>query len=99
RQGPALGELIGEIEDRFGPPPEAAMSLFYLLSLRIAAAERGVEEILVDGGQVVVRFKVSHPVNAAQLTRAAGVAVEARSNQVRIPLGRRAGWMAHLRDL
>ncbi len=99
REGPALGELMSEIEDRFGPPPEPAMNLFYLLSLRIAATEADVEEILVDSDQIVVRFKSSRPLNAAQLGRAAGVVVEARSNQVRIPLGRGMAWMPHVRDL
>jgi transcription-repair coupling factor (superfamily II helicase) len=99
REGPALGDLIGEIEDRFGPPPEPAMNLFYLLSLRIAAIEAGVEEVLMDGQQIVVRFKTSRAVNARELGRKAGIAVEARSNQVRIPVGRGLAWMPHLREL
>src|SRR5581483_5957652 len=99
RDGPALGELMAEIEDRFGPPPEPAMNLFYLLSLRVAAIEAGIEEVLVDAGQIVARFRESRAIDAGRLAHDLGFPIEARSNQVRIPLGRGAGWTTRLRDL
>jgi transcription-repair coupling factor (superfamily II helicase) len=90
---------MSEIEDRFGPPPELAMNLFYLLSLRLAATEAGIEEIVVDGAELVVRFRAARTVDATALSRAVGVTVRARANQVRFPLGRGTEWMARLRDV
>jgi transcription-repair coupling factor (superfamily II helicase) len=99
KDGPALGALIDEIEDRFGPVPEPAMNLFYLLSLRMAAIEAGVEEITTDGAEIVVRFKGTRAVDAVGLERELKTPVRARANQVRFSLGRGAGWMPTLREL
>jgi transcription-repair coupling factor (superfamily II helicase) len=97
--GPVLDDLMSEIEDRFGPLPDLAMNLFYLLSLRLAATEAGVEEIFVDDAELVVRFPRTRAVDATALGRAIGAQLRARANQVRMPLGRGAGWMQKLREL
>lgn len=99
QDGPALGELIGEIEDRFGPLPDETMKLVYIISLRLAATDAGVEEIATDGGEIVVRFTGARSVDAAALQRDLHTPIRARSNQVRFPLGRGAMWLATLRDL
>jgi transcription-repair coupling factor (superfamily II helicase) len=99
QDGPALGELISEIEDRFGPLPEPAMNLAFIVSLRLAAVEAGVEEISVEGNEIVVRFGAARSVDAASLQRAVGAPIRSRANQVRLQLGRGMGWTATLRDL
>jgi transcription-repair coupling factor (superfamily II helicase) len=87
------GELMEEIEDRFGSLPEAAMNLFYLADLRLSAAAAGVEEIVTDGNEIVVRFREARSVNAAALSRAAGTQVRARANQVRFAVGKSSDWL------
>ncbi|MPZ14845.1 MAG: transcription-repair coupling factor [Chloroflexi bacterium] len=99
RDGPALGELMSEVEDRFGPLPEPAVNLFYLLSLRLTAMRAGVEEIQVDDSEIVVRFPFARSVDGGALGRAAGLPIGVRANQVRMPLGRGAAWMPALRNL
>jgi len=97
--GPALGELIAEIEDRFGALPEAMMNLAYVISLRLAATDAGVEEISTDGPDIVVRFTGPRSVDPAPLQRQLHTPIRARANQVRMPLGGGSMWMATLRDL
>ncbi len=99
QDGPALGELISEMEDRFGSLPEPAMNLAYVVSLRLAAVEAGVEEISVEGGEIVVRFRAARSVDAVGLQRELNSPIRARANQVRMQLGRGMGWTATLRDL
>jgi transcription-repair coupling factor (superfamily II helicase) len=99
RDGPALGELIGEMEDRFGPLPEPTTNLFYVISLRLAATHAGVQEISLVGEEIVVKFHEQRQVDEQRLSRATGVQVKARANQVRMPLGRGSEWMPRVRDL
>jgi transcription-repair coupling factor (superfamily II helicase) len=99
RDGPALGELMSEIEDRFGPLPEPALNLFYILSLRQSATLAGIEEILMDGDDVVVRFQERRTVDTGALSRTLGVPVQARANQLRFLRGRGSAWMPVLRAL
>jgi transcription-repair coupling factor (superfamily II helicase) len=99
RDGSTLGELISEMEDRFGALPEPAMSLCYVLSLQLAATWAGVAEIFREGQDFVVRFRSDAPVDAAALAQALGPPVRARSRQVRMPLGRGSEWMPRLREV
>jgi transcription-repair coupling factor (superfamily II helicase) len=95
----AVAALHEEIEDRFGPLPEPALNLFYFVDLRLSAATAGVEEIIVDGAEIVVRFREPRTVDAAALSRALGVPIRARANQVRLAMGRGSDWLRILPQL
>jgi hypothetical protein len=69
------------------------MNLFYLADLRLSAAAVGVEEIVADGNEIVVRFRETRAVDATALSRASGAQVRARANQVRLPMGRGSDWL------
>ena len=97
--GPELGELVDELIDRFGPLPEPAQNLVYVVSLRLAARRAGVQQIQSMDGEVVVRFDRLPRVDVASLTRAVGAPLRAGSNQLRLARGRGLAWMAHLRTL
>lgn len=49
-------ELILELTDRFGNPPEAVESLIEISLLRACASEHGITEILHKQGNLVVKF-------------------------------------------
>jgi len=49
----ALGE---EFKDRFGLPPEAVQNLFYQLKVKLLAEQAGLVSIVVETGQIVLRF-------------------------------------------
>jgi transcription-repair coupling factor (superfamily II helicase) len=90
---------MSELEDRFGTLPEPAMNLFYLLSLRLAATDADVDEILAEGDELVIRFRERRAVDTSRLARGLGVPIQARANQVRFPRGRGTTWMPVLREI
>lgn len=48
--------LSGEFEDRFGPLPEMAQSLFYQMKVKLRAEEAGLSSVTWESGQVVLRL-------------------------------------------
>jgi transcription-repair coupling factor (superfamily II helicase) len=51
-----LDALTEEFKDRFGPPPEAVGNLFYQLKVKLLAEPAGIASLVVEGGQIVIRF-------------------------------------------
>jgi transcription-repair coupling factor (superfamily II helicase) len=91
-----LASLVSEVEDRFGALAEPAQQLVYLTSLRLRAAEAGVEALTATHDQVIVKFDRLPAVNLDQLSRAAGVALKPGSNQLRFVRGSGNAWMERL---
>jgi len=50
-------DLLGEVEDRFGPPPEPVESLFRVASIRLRGDELGVAGIKREQGQVMLNMR------------------------------------------
>ncbi len=48
--------LEEEFTDRFGPPPQPVLNLFYQLRLKILAEKAGLAAISSENGQLVLRF-------------------------------------------
>jgi transcription-repair coupling factor (superfamily II helicase) len=94
-----LGGFFDELTDRYGPLPEAAENLLYLVRLRLAAAEAGVRAIDADDERIVVRFAGAPPAAAAEIGRRLGLRLGLGSNQVRLPRGAGTAWVGALRDL
>ena len=53
----AVDEFEQELLDRFGPIPEAAANLIYLLRAKTLAGIGGVESIVVDDAHITVRVR------------------------------------------
>jgi transcription-repair coupling factor (superfamily II helicase) len=51
-----VGELLLELRDRFGEPPEPALNLIFLVQLKLLAAKAGITKLTADGDQVVLQF-------------------------------------------
>jgi len=96
REPAALAPLVEELEDRFGPLPEAVQNLVYVASLRLRAAQAGVAEIAAQDGEIVIRFRGAPPLSGRLLSRQLGVPVKEGSNQLRFPRGKGQGWLATL---
>ncbi len=94
-----LGAFMDELEDRYGPLPEAAHHLVYLVRLRLAATEAGVREIDADDLRITLRFGGPPPARAAELARRLQIPITVGSNQLRLPRGPGTAWMDPLRDL
>jgi transcription-repair coupling factor (superfamily II helicase) len=97
--GPELGELGDELIDRFGPLPEPAQNLIFVVSLRLAAKRAGVQQIQSVDGEVVVKFDRLPRLDVAGLTKTVGVPLRTGSNQLRLPRGRGFSWMVQLQTL
>jgi len=95
-QDEQLASLVSEVEDRFGALPEPAQQLVYLTSLRLRAAEAGVEALLATHDEVVVKFDRLPALNVDQLSRQTGMPLKRGSNQLRFARGKGNGWMERL---
>ncbi|MBV9329068.1 MAG: transcription-repair coupling factor [Chloroflexi bacterium] len=91
-----LASLVSEVEDRFGALAEPAQQLVYLTSLRLRAAEAGVEALMATPDEVIVKFDRLPALNFDQLSRAAGGGLKRGSNQIRFARGSGNGWMERL---
>jgi transcription-repair coupling factor (superfamily II helicase) len=87
------------LEDRFGALPEPAQNLVYLTSLRLRAADAGVEQVAATDGEIVVRFDRLPPLDLDHLARTVGVPLKKGSNQVRLPRADGSAWMGSLYTL
>ena len=94
-----VGQLVEELEDRFGTLPEAAQNLFFLVDLRLEAQRAGVSQISATEGEIVVKFHGRPPQDVGRLAREVGAPVRAGSNQLRFPRGRGHAWLATLQKL
>ncbi|RKX55824.1 MAG: hypothetical protein DRP24_04330 [Thermotoga sp.] len=52
-----LEDLLNEVEDRFGNPPEEVLSLFDYFKLRILGWLRGIKKIVFEDGGIVFVLK------------------------------------------
>lgn len=65
-----IRELVRELEDRFGPLPETANNLMYLLNIKVLAIRAGVESIIEQDGEIFLRW--SAPTLETEMRRKAG---------------------------
>jgi transcription-repair coupling factor (superfamily II helicase) len=91
-----LAGLVAEVEDRFGTLPEPAQHLVYVTSLRLRAAEAGVEAVTATHDEIIVKFDRLPALNVDQLARKAGVPLKRGSNQLRFARGQGNAWMERL---
>jgi transcription-repair coupling factor (superfamily II helicase) len=65
-----LAELRAELQDRFGPLPEAADQLLDIVRIRIAARRLGVERVEAGEGKAVITFSPTTSVEPSRLVAA-----------------------------
>jgi transcription-repair coupling factor (superfamily II helicase) len=94
-----LAALMDELADRFGPPPEAAQNLAYVVSLRLAAERASVRQVQSVDGEVVVKFERLPSLNVAALSKTVGASLRTGSNQIRLPKADGRRWMERLQVL
>jgi transcription-repair coupling factor (superfamily II helicase) len=95
-----LGDILAELRDRFGEPPEAALNLIYLVQLKILAAGAGIAKISADANQIVVQLAGDRRVQAQPLLRQFGDVIAVGRTQVRLNREKAgANWLAILQDV
>ncbi len=80
-----IRELVRELEDRFGPLPETARNLMYLLDIKVLAIRAGVEGIIEQDGEIFLRWPA--PTVESEMRRQAGGRTAAQVERKR-PTGR-----------
>jgi transcription-repair coupling factor (superfamily II helicase) len=95
-----LGDILTELRDRYGEPPEAALNLIYLVQLKIIAAGAGVAKISADDAQVIVQLAGDRRAQAQPLVRQFGDKIAVGRSQVRLSRQKvGANWLAILQEV
>ena len=79
-------DLKEEMKDRFGPLPDAAENLLYLVDLKILAGEAGVESITQSGSSVTLALRESAGGARLALEKALGPHSRVGNQQVHVRL-------------
>ena len=81
-----MEDLKEEMKDRFGPLPDAAENLLYLVDLKILAGEAGVESITQSGSSVTLALRESAGGARLALEKALGPHSRVGNQQVHVRL-------------
>ncbi|HEX5416688.1 MAG TPA: TRCF domain-containing protein, partial [Chloroflexota bacterium] len=95
-----VGEVLTELQDRFGALPEPALNLIYLVQLKLLAGKAGILKIGVEEDQVILQFADGRSFDAAALRARFGTPLAIGRTQLR--LNRKlagANWLAILQDV
>ncbi len=85
----------GELQDRFGPLPEAATNLLYQLRVKSLALQAQVEAIVAEYQQVSIRAQALEWLDRTALQQALGN-VQVFRREIRLSLGRDDAWQSTL---
>ncbi len=92
----AIDDLWVEMEDRFGPLPEAAQNLFYLLQLKLLALAAGAKALVTEEGQVVIRADSLEDLDRELLQRRLGDRGRVTRRAVWLPMDEDERWRTPL---
>ena len=81
-----IDEMAGELEDRFGELPEPVANLLYQLKLKILALDAGVQSVVTETGQIVIRAESLEDIDRDGLARRLSPATQVNRRQIMMPL-------------
>ena len=78
--------ISADLQDRFGPRPEAVDNLIYVVRIKILAGDADVESVIREGGSIVIRLR--HGVGGARnlLQRDLGTLARVGDSLVHLPI-------------
>ena len=94
-----LGEMVEEVQDRFGPLPVEAQNLFYLVNVKLVAAELGISSVSTVEDEIVIKLDGTPLTLRNRLQRQYGPKIRVLSNQIRLQRGRGDGWLLVLQQI
>ncbi|MBN1934572.1 MAG: transcription-repair coupling factor, partial [Anaerolineae bacterium] len=86
----------GELEDRFGPLPEATQNLLYQLWVKVLAVWAQVDAIVSEYKQIVIRAEALEEIDRAALQSKVGERVRVQRREIRLPIADETVWRAEL---
>jgi transcription-repair coupling factor (superfamily II helicase) len=87
-----INDLQAEMEDRFGPLPEEAQNLFYLLQLKLLALAAGAKALVTEEGQIVIRADSLEDLDREWLQRRLGDRGRVSRRAVWLPMNEEERW-------
>ncbi|MBI2321044.1 MAG: hypothetical protein HYU88_02850, partial [Chloroflexi bacterium] len=95
-----VGTLGAELCDRFGPPPQPALNLLYVVELKVLAQQAGVEAISRRDGAIVLVVSTALPAEVLRAACApAGQAATVRPGVLRLDQARLRDWQPVLYEV
>jgi transcription-repair coupling factor (superfamily II helicase) len=91
-----IEDLRAEMEDRFGPLPEEAQNLFYLLELKLLALAAGAKALVTEEGQAVIRAESLEDLDREWLQRRLGDRGRVSRRAVWLPMNEEERWRTTL---
>lgn len=88
RTAEQLGDLVAELEDRFGPLPKPVQVLAEIAELRLWANRIGLTSILERDGDVFIRPVIGQRLSQEHLRQTLGPGVYVTPHQIRLTLDR-----------
>jgi len=89
-------EVARELEDRFGKMPAPVRNLLYQLLVKTLALSAGVQSILVENGQLILRTGELEEARRRKLAKRLGKGAIVGREEIRVPLRRRGNWRRRL---
>ena len=95
-----IDQIVQEIADRFGPPPEPTMNLCFAARMRLLASHAGVESIGYHEGRIVLRLGAWAKPARQRLRQVFHGRANIGNLQINIPTGSDAApWQTILEEL
>ena len=94
-----LGELVEELQDRFGPMPVEAQNLLYLVNAKLLCSHIGITSISSLEDEILIKLEGIPLTVRGRLQRRHGHRVRVMPNQIRLSRGRGQGWVPLLQQI
>ncbi len=91
-----IDAMRAELQDRFGPLPEATQNLLYQLWIKVLATRARVETIVGEYKRIVVRAESLEKVNRIVLQKQVGPHVHVLRREIHLPMDEAGAWQAEL---
>ncbi len=88
-------DLLNELADRFGPPPDEVIALLYQIKVKILAEEADVASIYPENKLLVLRYRNPYD-EEPRFLMGLGQDVRVSKNALRIATAGQAGWQDRL---
>ena len=86
KRAQGIEDVVRELSDRFGPPPEEVENLLYVVGIKLLATEAMLESISTENRQIVLHFNSSRELNKLFLARDFKSGVKVGSDRIKLDI-------------
>ncbi|MDD5190213.1 MAG: transcription-repair coupling factor [Dehalococcoidales bacterium] len=97
---PEMAQFVQDLNDRFGPPPDAVHNLLYIVKIKTAAAKAGLESISADKEEITLRLLDGLTFGQKKLASVYRYGIKVGNTQLRFNLNQPGkGWKRVLEEV